>query len=174
MKPPSGTTPVRRVHIVGRKNSGKTTLVVEIIERLTARGLRVGSIKHTHHHHELDTPGKDSFRHRQAGAAIVGIMAPGMDAIFRPIPEPMIDEARYDRMMTHFAVCDLVLVEGHVVGPGKKVEVWRSAVSDEPIARSDSSILAVVTDENCVVSQPVYRRSDIGTLADFLLRLACD
>jgi molybdopterin-guanine dinucleotide biosynthesis protein len=101
-------------------------------------------------------------------------MAPGMDAIFRPIPEPMNDEARYDRMMTDFADCDLVLVEGHVAGPGKKVEVWRSEVCDEPIARRDPSIRAVVSDDDSTISQPVYRRSDIGTLADFLLRLACD
>jgi molybdopterin-guanine dinucleotide biosynthesis protein MobB len=170
----SGSTPVRRVHIVGRKNSGKTTLIVEIIEWLTARGLRVGSVKHTHHHHELDTPGKDSFRHRQAGATVVGIMAPSMDAIFRPIPEPMDDQTRYDRMMTYFADCDLVLVEGHVAGPGKKIEVWRSAISDEPIARGDPTILAVISDNESRIAQPVYRRSDIRALAELVVRLASD
>ncbi len=56
----------RRIHIVGRKNSGKTTLIVELVSHLTNLDYRVGTIKHTHHHHELDTPGKDSFRHCEA------------------------------------------------------------------------------------------------------------
>ncbi len=76
--------PTPRLHIIGRKNAGKTTLVVELIERLTGRGLVVGSIKHTHHRHELDVPGKDSYRHREAGAAPVAIVSPGMTAVFRP------------------------------------------------------------------------------------------
>ena len=62
-----------RLHIVGRRNAGKTTLVCELIAAIQDRGFRVATVKHTHHNHELDTPGKDSFRHRQAGAAAVGI-----------------------------------------------------------------------------------------------------
>ena len=61
--------------MIGRKNSGKTTLVSELVTEFTARGYRVGTIKHTHHQHELDVPGKDSYRHREAGAAIVGIIS---------------------------------------------------------------------------------------------------
>ena len=64
---------MRRIHVVGRKNSGKTTLVVELVRHFTAAGLRVGTVKHTSHSHELDTPGKDSYQHRHAGAAVVGI-----------------------------------------------------------------------------------------------------
>ena len=78
--------PMHRIHIIGRKNSGKTTLVVDLVRHFRAQGYRVGTIKHTHHHHELDTPGKDSFRHRQAGAKAVGIVAPTMSAIFWPSP----------------------------------------------------------------------------------------
>ena len=59
---------MRRIHIIGRKNSGKTTLVVELVQQLSAMGKRVATIKHTHHRHELDVPGKDSYRHREAGA----------------------------------------------------------------------------------------------------------
>ena len=64
---------MNRIHIIGRKNHGKTQLVVELVEEFSLRGLRVGTIKHTHHDHELDTPGKDSHRHRSAGAAVVVI-----------------------------------------------------------------------------------------------------
>ena len=78
---------MKRIHIVGRKNSGKTTLVADLVAHLTANGHRVGTIKHTHHQHELDTPGKDSHRHREAGAAVVGILCPGMTAVFRPAPD---------------------------------------------------------------------------------------
>ena len=66
---------MKRVHILGRKNHGKTTLVVELVEYLTARGMHVGTIKHTHHAHELDTPGKDSHRHGEAGASVASCEA---------------------------------------------------------------------------------------------------
>jgi len=74
----SGPPPI---HIVGRKNAGKTTLVCDLIAALTQQGLRVATVKHTHHQHELDVPGKDSWRHREAGAAAVGILSPGMVAM---------------------------------------------------------------------------------------------
>jgi|GEM_PF-195703 len=77
---------MHRIHIIGRKNSGKTTLVVDLVRHFRALGYRVGTIKHTHHQHELDTPGKDSYRHRQAGAMAVGIVAPTMNAVFWPTP----------------------------------------------------------------------------------------
>ena len=77
---------MKRLHIVGRKNSGKTTLIVDLVQLLTKNGCRVGTIKHTHHHHELDTPGKDSHRHREAGAELVGVVSRSMTAVFRPRP----------------------------------------------------------------------------------------
>jgi len=75
---------MKRFHIVGRKNSGKTTLVADLVTQLATRGLRVATIKHTHHRHELDTPGKDSWQHRHAGAAVVGILSRGLTAVFIP------------------------------------------------------------------------------------------
>ncbi|MCA9266810.1 MAG: molybdopterin-guanine dinucleotide biosynthesis protein B, partial [Planctomycetales bacterium] len=69
---------MKRLHLIGRKNHGKTRLIVDLVEELTSRGLRVGTIKHTHHRHELDTPGKDSYQHRTAGAAVVGILSRSM------------------------------------------------------------------------------------------------
>ena len=60
---------MKRVHVIGGKNHGKTTLIMDLIRELTARGLQVGTIKHTHHKHELDIPGKDSYRHRESGAS---------------------------------------------------------------------------------------------------------
>ncbi len=71
---------MKRLHVIGGKNHGKTTLVVDLIAELTSRGFRVGSIKHTHHEHELDIPGKDSHRHRSAGACKAAILSRSMSA----------------------------------------------------------------------------------------------
>ena len=161
---------MKRVHIVGRKNSGKTTLVVDLVRHLTASGYRVGTIKHTHHHHELDTPGKDSHRHREAGAAAVGILSRGMTAVFRPTSDATQEASdRYDQLAPMFADCDLVLVEGNLQTTGFKVEVWRAAVTEAPIACSDPSISAVITDDAVELQVPAWSRADVGRLAQLLL-----
>lgn len=164
-----------RIHIVGRKNSGKTTLIVDLVRELSAAGLRVGTVKHTHHHHELDTPGKDSFRHREAGAAAVGILSPGMDAVFRPPRPEQRDSDRYAAFEAVFADCDLVLVEGDSTTTAPKVEVWRRATDQQPLALSDHSVLAVISDDSlddCDSPPPVWPRGDISELAQRLQQLA--
>lgn len=163
---------MQRIHVIGRKNCGKTTLVTELITEFTARGLRVGSVKHTHHHHELDTPGKDSFRHREAGAAVVGILSPGMDAVFVPHTDNSRDEERYGVFEAAFANCDLVLVEGDSQTTAIKVEVWRKAVTDSPMAAEDSSISAVISDDEFACDVPHWKRSNIKALATRVSELA--
>jgi molybdopterin-guanine dinucleotide biosynthesis protein MobB len=150
---------------VGRKNSGKTTLIVELVERLTQRGRRVGTIKHTHHAHELDTPGKDSHRHRTAGAAAVGILAPNLSALYW-VPSDDSDNDRYAPLLATFeqSGCEVVLVEGHATGEGEKIEVWRAATGTPPMALDDPTIVAVVSDDAPEVSVPVWRRSDIEAI----------
>lgn len=163
---------LKRIHIIGRKNSGKTTLIVDLVEYLSSLGYRVGTIKHTHHHHELDTPGKDSHQHRQAGAAAVGILSPGMSAIFWPAGPGDDVSDPYVKLYQMFADCDLVLVEGHAQTEGIKLEVWRAAISAAPLAVTDDSIHAVVTDDSVQLSEPVWSRSDIPSLAARLLSIA--
>ncbi len=155
-----------RLHIIGRKNSGKTTLIVELVEQLTIRGLRVGTVKHTHHHHELDTPGKDTYRHRQAGAAAVGILAPAMNAIFWPAPP---DHDRYQQFDALLEDCELVLVEGHSQADGLKIEVWREQPDrppeeNRPFASTDTSISAVVSDDQVPAEVDVWPRNDIDAI----------
>lgn len=164
---------MKRVHIVGRKNSGKTTLIVDLVRYLTANGYRVGTVKHTHHHHELDTPGKDSHRHREAGAAVVGILSPGMTAVFQST-DRLGREAtdRYEGLAPMFADCDLVLVEGNLQTAGFKVEVWRAEVTERPIAAQDSSIAAVITNDEIDFATPIWSRSDVGELPRRLLAAA--
>lgn len=125
---------MQRIHVIGRKNHGKTQLVVELVEELHRRGLRVGTIKHTHHRHELDTPGKDSHRHRTAGAAVVGILSPSMSAVFLPAEGALSDEDRYTAMALLFADCKLVLVEGDSQTSWPKIEVWRAALQTAPLS----------------------------------------
>jgi molybdopterin-guanine dinucleotide biosynthesis protein MobB len=163
---------LKRVHIVGRKNSGKTTLIVDLVQYLTANGYRIGTIKHTHHHHELDTPGKDSHRHREAGAAVVGILSPGMTAVFRPTDRAVNDaNDRYDQLAPMFADCDIVLVEGNLQTTAFKIEVWRSAVTEQPIATHDLSISAVITNDAVSVAVPTWSRADISLVAQSLLEV---
>jgi len=145
--------------------------VVDLVRHLTALGYRIGTVKHTHHQHELDTPGKDSHRHREAGAAAVGILSPTMTALFWPMAADTCDAIDYARFLNHFSGCDLVLVEGdsHTVGP--KIEVWRATHADPPLAAADDSILAVVTDDRLEIPIPVWKRSDVPELATRVLAL---
>jgi len=162
---------LKRIHVIGQKNSGKTTLIVELVQACTQLGYRVGTIKHTHHQHELDSPGKDSHRHREAGAEVVGILTQKMNAVFWPPVETTEStrEQRYDGFSPMFAECDLVIVEGDSKTQQPKIEVWREALGTAPLASSDASIHAVVTDDPLQVGCPIWARSDVQTLAKNML-----
>lgn len=161
----------KRVHIVGRKNSGKTALIVELVRELTQRGLKIGTIKHTHHHHEFDAPGKDSYLHRQAGAVVVGLVGPAMAAAFREHSEADRMTA-IDKLEPLFADCDLVLVEGQQQADAVKVEVWRACMEQVPLAITVPGIVALVSDE-CYenLECPIWPRTGISAIADQILKL---
>lgn len=163
---------MRRIHIIGRKNSGKTTLVADLVRHFTTLGYRVGTAKHTHHRHELDTPGKDSHTHREAGSQVVGILSPHMTAVFRPNALSEADvEQRYQQLAPLYADCDFVLVEGNSQTTALKVEVWRAATGTEPMALTDRHIAAVISDDQPSVSQPIWARADVPAIAQRLLAL---
>jgi molybdopterin-guanine dinucleotide biosynthesis protein B len=165
---------MRRIHIVGRKNSGKTTLIRELVAHYVSLGNRVGTIKHTHHEHELDVPGKDSYLHRQAGAEVVGILAANMQAVFWDQSRAGKDVAPYARMLEMFADCDLVLVEGDLEAAATKVEVWRAANHAMPIALERRDIAAVISDDQAVLDCPLWARADVAALSQHLLDLAVE
>ena len=161
---------LKRLHIVGGKNHGKTTLVVELVREFVRRGLSVGTIKHTHHHHELDVPGKDSYLHRTAGANAVGILSPSMAAIFLPVDENAKGpEDRYSIFSPTFARCRLVLVEGDSQTTAPKIEVWRSDLGTPPLATHDKSILAVVTDDKLPLTVETLPRSNVADLSNWIV-----
>jgi molybdopterin-guanine dinucleotide biosynthesis protein MobB len=167
---------MKRLHIIGKKNHGKTTLIVDLVEEFTARGLRVGTIKHTHHRHELDTPGKDSHRHRVAGAEVVGILAKTMSAVFWPNSSPgqPLRADRYEQFAPMFAHCDIVLVEGDIHADRPKIEVWRSALGTSPLAEEITGIVALVSDDTIDTALPVLPRGDVPGLADWIRDKLCD
>ena len=160
---------MRRIHIVGRRNHGKTTLVVDLLAEFCRRGTRVGSIKHSAHRHELDPPGKDSYCHREAGANPAGIISRNLMAVFVPRSS---DEDCYARLAPMFAGCELVLVEGDIETTGTKIEVWRAAMGTVCLASEHDDIRAVVSDDRPEVAVPVWPRADVGALAERLLALA--
>lgn len=164
---------MKRLHIIGGKNHGKTTLVIDLVRAFVARGVRVGTIKHTHHRHELDVPGKDSFRHREAGASAVGILSPTLSAMFLPSDITVgNDTDRYMAFAPLFAHCEFVLVEGDSQTKAPKIEVWRSAVGTTPLAQADTLCLAVVTDDDPSLPTriPILSRSKIDELAEWVLK----
>lgn len=161
-----------RVHVIGRKNSGKTTLICELIAAFSDQGLRVGSIKHTPHRHEFDHPGKDSHRHRAAGACAAGIISPEAGAVFWQIPREYDREQRYAALLRMYAECDIVLVEGDTQTIAPRIEVWRSCVGAPPFATEGISVQAVVTDEPLEISVERWPRSDILHVARALQSVA--
>lgn len=160
---------MRRLHVIGRKNHGKTRLVVDLVAEFVRLGHRVGTIKHTHHRHELDTPGKDSHGHRLAGSAAVGILSQGMSAVFLPAECWPPEQDRYAALAPLYSGCDVVLVEGDSSTRAPKVEVWRAVHGTAPLAREDRSILAVVTDDPLDIDVPVLIRADVPRLARWIL-----
>jgi len=155
--------------IAGYKNSGKTTLIVELISELTARGLRVATVKHAHHEFDIDHPGKDSYRHREAGAAEVVVVSRRRWAQVRELEgaaEPSLDE-----LLSRLAPADIVLVEGYKHGDHPKLEVRRSGLDHPPLADESGHVLAVVSDTAIEgLSVPLLPRDDVAAIADFVLR----
>jgi molybdopterin-guanine dinucleotide biosynthesis protein MobB len=141
------------VSIVGKKNSGKTTLAVAVAAELKRRGHRVASVKHGHHEFEIDHPGRDSWRHFHEGEveAVLLASAGKLALVMRTPPEEPDPEALVRRFYAGSGY-DLVLVEGYKFGPFPKIEVFRPAVHDRPVFRPDDAgaaglFLAIVTDD---------------------------
>lgn len=157
--------------IAGWKNSGKTTLVVKLVAELTRRGLRVATVKHAHHDFEPDQEGKDSYRHRAAGAAEVAVVSSGRWALIHELrgeAEPSLEE-----MIARLAPADLVLVEGYKQAPIPKIEVRRAAGKAGPeLAAGDPLILAVASDSGPGAERgrlPFFSLNDERGIADFIL-----
>ncbi len=130
--------------LVGWSGSGKTTLLTALLPLLAARGLSISTIKHTHHGVDLDQPGKDSFRHRAAGAREVLVAGGRRWALLHEVVGA---EPELPALLARLAPVDLVLVEGFKTGPGAKLEVHRPALGKAPLWPGRADILAVASDQ---------------------------
>ena len=129
--------------IVGWSGSGKTTLLVALLPLLRAQGLTVSTIKHTHHGFDMDRPGKDTYRHREAGAQEVLVASGTRWALLHEIQG---EEPTLPDLLTKLEPVDLVLVEGFKAHPFAKLEVHRPALGKPPIWLDAPDIVAVATD----------------------------
>lgn len=129
--------------LVGWSGSGKTTLLTALLPRLIAQGLRVSTVKHAHHGFDLDRPGKDSFRHREAGAHEVLVASGRRWALLHELAEG--EEPPLSALLARMAPVDLVLVEGFKSGAGAKLEVYRPALGKPPLWPGQADILAVAS-----------------------------
>ena len=151
------------VSIVGRSESGKTTLIEKLIPVLSQRGYRIGTIKHTHHAVDIDRAGKDSARHRSAGAETVMLASPGQVAMFKATASEALDE-----LIRYFDDVDLLITEGYKRENKPKIEVLRAAVGSELLCRHDPELVAVATDASLNVHVPVFRLNDPAAIAEFI------
>ncbi|MAF11305.1 molybdopterin-guanine dinucleotide biosynthesis protein B [Candidatus Poribacteria bacterium] len=155
--------------IVGSSGSGKTTIIEGIIPILRGEGLRVGTLKHTHHDVPFDTRGKDSWRHAQAGADQAAIVSPFGLAVFDYRPAPPGPE---EIIEAHFHDVDIVLVEGYKWGALPKIEVYRREVSEAPVCVGDPSLLALITDDPAPRDVRCLPSRDYERIAAFVMQCA--
>ncbi|GAB4129439.1 MAG: hypothetical protein Fur0040_12210 [Sideroxydans sp.] len=156
------------IAIVGHSGAGKTTLVEKLIGEMCARGVRVATIKHAHHKVELDTPGKDSYRYKQAGAVMSMLLT--RDAL------QLVADAKQDREPEQLAQrflgeADLVLAEGFSLCATPKIEVLRRECGKPPRCAIEDGVIAVVTDMDEIYPElPHFALDDISGIASFILQ----
>ena len=149
--------------IVGRSQTGKTTLIEKLIPLLKQRGFRIGTVKHSHHIFDFDKTGKDSWRHKDAGADTVLVSSPGKIALVKNDQHGTLDD-----LLTYFGDMDLVITEGFKKERKPKIEVVRAARHSDPLLTSDRHLVAVVSDTQIDVNVPKFGLDDIEKIAAFI------
>jgi molybdopterin-guanine dinucleotide biosynthesis protein B len=154
--------------LAGWSGSGKTTLLAQLIPELTSRGVSVSTLKHAHHAFDLDQPGKDSWRHRAAGASEVMISSVNRWALIHE--NRGASEAGFDELVRRMTPVDLLLVEGFKEVPFAKLEVHRPALGKPLLCRDNPNIVAVASDAPLSgVTVPVLALDDVAAIARFIL-----
>jgi len=166
------TSMMRIFGFAGWSGSGKTTLIEQVVPRLVAGGLSVSLVKHAHHNFDPDQPGKDSYRHRQAGCSEVLVSSGVRWALMHELRGEA--ELTLDQALATLSPCDLALVEGYKASAIPKLEVWRAEVRKPLLHLLDPNILGVATDSPDALppeSQgryPVFGLSDFDAIATFV------
>ena len=152
---------------------GKTTLLTKLIPELVAQGIRVSVIKHAHHSFDIDHPGKDSYRLREAGA-IQTLVASGerwaLMTELKHLKNHLESEPVLAELVQHIdpALVDVILVEGFKEAPISKIEVHRPSLNMPILANHDANIIAVASDENIETSLPLLDLNNISEIATFI------
>lgn len=153
------------VAVVGKSNAGKTTLIEGIVAVLAARGWRVGTIKHSYHDFEIDHEGKDSWRHRRAGAKLTILTSARQVAFVGDADRDM----GIEELCARFVVgVDLVIVEGFKVNPFPKIEVFRSLMNSPLLCESAAELMAVVSDVPLELGVPCIDATKVDEVADLI------
>src|SRR5450432_1909614 len=161
---------MKLIGLAGWSGAGKTTLLTRVIPHLLGWGLRVSVIKHAHHSFDVDVPGKDSWVHRQSGAAEVLVSSGKRWALMhelRGAAEPLLPE-----LLKKMSRVDLVVVEGFKSEPHRKIEVHRLANGKPPLFPDDPAITGIATDAQLETALPVAHLDDIPAIAAMMQRFA--
>src|SRR3990172_2435742 len=151
------------ISIVGKSGSGKTTLLEKVISELTRRGYSVGVLKHDAHGFEIDHEGKDSWRHKQAGASTVALSSPEKFAVIKDVA----NEWPPERIISSYFP-DVDVTEGFKKSPFRKIEVVRKGKSSRPVCGKDKNLIAFASDFRVSRRLPVYNINDFKGIADLI------
>ena len=151
----------------GWSGSGKTTLIEKLIPMFATRGLRVSLVKHAHHTFDVDHPGKDSYRHRHAGASEVLVTSSRRWVLMHELRGAR--EPSFEEQIRHFSPCDLLIVEGYKFAPIPKLEVWRAQTGEALLHPNDPHIVAVASDAKLETKLPLLDLNDPLAVAAFIV-----
>ncbi len=155
--------------VVGWKNNGKTGLMERLVAEITGRGFSVSTVKHAHHRFDVDHQGKDSYRHREAGAREVLLASSHRWALMHELRDE--DEPGLEQLLARMAPVDLVLIEGYKRDSHAKIEAHRHETGRSLIADEDDTVVAVASDVPIEgLSLPVFELDDTVAIADFILK----
>ena len=153
------------VSIVGYSGAGKTTFLEKLIPAIKYNGYKVGVIKHDVHGFDIDKPGKDSWRLKQAGAEATLISSPQKIGLVKDV--------YYDHkpreLLSFFTEMDIIFCEGYKQEPNPKIEVFRSEINSEPLCRDDEHLLALISDTNVAINVPIFANVDVKGVAQFII-----
>ena len=156
------------IGVAGFKNAGKTTLVEKLVVDLTYRGFRISTVKHAHHSFDIDHEGRDSFRHRKAGATEVAVVSSGRWALIHELRNEV--EPTLGEILQKLAPCDLIIVEGYKRDNHDKIEVRNLSLDHPNLAGDDPTIVAIAaTGAIAGAPVPVFDRDDVSALSAFIV-----
>ncbi|MBI3376363.1 MAG: molybdopterin-guanine dinucleotide biosynthesis protein B [Betaproteobacteria bacterium] len=158
---------MKTIGIAGYSGSGKTTLIEKLIPRFVRRGMHVSLIKHAHHSFDVDQAGKDSYRHRHAGATEVLVTSSRRWVLIHELRGAQ--EPPFEEQVKHLAPCDLLIVEGFKFAPIPKIEVWRAVTGESFLHPNDPYIVAVASDAKLGTALPLLELDDDAAIGEFIL-----